>query len=29
MQDAGFHNILVTHEKQGSRFDELLISGTS
>jgi arsenite methyltransferase len=29
MQDSGFSNLHLTHEKQGTRFDELLISGTA
>jgi ubiquinone/menaquinone biosynthesis C-methylase UbiE len=27
MQDSGFNSIHLTHDKQGSRFDEVLVSG--
>jgi ubiquinone/menaquinone biosynthesis C-methylase UbiE len=27
MQDSGFNNVRFTHDKQGSRFDEVLVSG--
>ena len=29
MQDSGFQNVRLTHEKQGTRFDEVLVSGTA
>jgi ubiquinone/menaquinone biosynthesis C-methylase UbiE len=29
MQQAGFTNVKLTHEKQGTRFDEVLVSGVA
>jgi hypothetical protein len=27
MQQAGFTNVKLTHDRQGTRFDEVLVSG--